>query len=297
MFIRYQGNLFLEIKDIVDWNGAKMLVEIVLFFLIMIVLYLLIIMPKLKANPQLEKFDGWLYAHRGLHDNKTRAPENSLAAFSLAVEKGFGIELDVQVTKDLVPVVHHDYKLKRSCKVNKKISELTYQELRKYKIFGSEEKIPTLEEVLETVDKKVPLIIELKIPWKPNHTCEAVSKVLANYQGLYCIESFNPFGLIWYKKHFPHVVRGQLSTDFIKEKIKGSKVQYFILKHLLLNFLTKPDFIAYHHVYRRGLSFTICRKLYRTKTFAWTIESQEQLEDNQGYFDLFIFDSFIPEKK
>jgi hypothetical protein len=64
-----------------------------------------------------------------------------------------------------------------------------------------------------------------------------------------------------------------------------------------MNFLTKPDFIAYHHVYRTGLSFTICRKLYRVKTAAWTIQSQEDLEKNLDYFDLFIFDKFIPEEK
>jgi hypothetical protein len=64
-----------------------------------------------------------------------------------------------------------------------------------------------------------------------------------------------------------------------------------------MNFLTKPDFIAYHHVYKKGLSFTICRKLYRVKTVAWTIQNQKDLEDCSRYYELFIFDSFIPEIK
>ncbi|HWT74683.1 MAG TPA: glycerophosphodiester phosphodiesterase family protein [Mobilitalea sp.] len=278
-----------------------MLLEIIniigILLFVLIILYLFAIMPKLHRNPEGKKLDGWLYAHRGLHDNRSEAPENSLRAFQQAVEHGYGIELDVQLTKDLIPVVLHDYKLKRACKADIKVSEHTYEELRKYKLFRSEERIPTFQEVLDTVNGKVPIIVELKIPWKADQLCTRVSDILNRYQGLYCVESFNTFGLIWYKKHYPKVIRGQLSTDFIREKIAGNKFQYFLLKHLLMNFLAKPDFIAYHHVYKTGLSFTICRKLFRVKTVAWTIQSQEEYENNRKYYELFIFDSFIPKEK
>lgn len=263
--------------------------------LVIILLYMLAIMPKLRRNPGSKNLDGWLYAHRGLHDNEAEAPENSLRAFSLAVEKGYGIELDVQLTKDNVPVILHDYNLRRACKSDFKVVDLNYEELAKLKLFKSNEKIPTFKEVLAVVNGKVPLIIELKIPWRAGKICSIVSEILKEYQGIYCIESFNPFGLSWYRMHEPKVVRGQLSTDFMKEKMEGSKFQYFVLKHLLLNFYTKPDFIAYHHVYKRGLSYTICRKLYRVKTVAWTIKNQQDYDDNRKYFELFIFDSFIPE--
>lgn len=271
-----------------------MLLNLIICAAVLILLYLLAIMPKLRKNPAMKQFDGWLYAHRGLHKNKSKAPENSLPAFKLAVEHGFGIELDVQLTKDKVPVVFHDYDLNRACGVDIKVTDLTYEELKKYTLFKSKETIPTFREVLDLVDGKVPLIVELKIPWNPVETCLAASRELKNYKGLYCIESFNPFGLIWYKKHHPEIVRGQLSTDFVKDEIEGNKVQYFILKHLLFNFLTKPDFIAYHHIYKKSLSFSICRKLYKVKTVAWTIKSQQELDENKGYFDLFIFDKFDP---
>jgi glycerophosphoryl diester phosphodiesterase len=273
-----------------------MLMSIIIFIIVIVLLYLLAIMPKLHHNADIKKLDGWLYAHRGLHNNKSEAPENSLKAFSLAVEKGYGIELDVQLTKDLVPVVFHDYDLNRACHADDKISDLSYEELRKYTLFQSQEKIPTLNEVLSVVEGKVPLIIELKIPWAPDKLCNVVSNILDQYQGVYCIESFNPFGLMWYRKHRPKIVRGQLATDFIREKVEGSKVQYVILKYLLMNFLTKPDFIAYHHVYKKSLSFTICRILYRIKTVAWTIQSQKDYNDSRGYFEWIIFDSFIPEE-
>ncbi len=275
-----------------------MIFEIVgIVILAIMILYLLAIMPKLRRNPDSKKLDGWLYAHRGLHDNKSNAPENSLRAFALAVEKGYGIELDVQLTKDKIPVILHDYNLKRACNVDYKISEHNYEELADFRLFESEEKIPTLQEALAVVGGKVPLIIELKIPWKAEKICSVVSGMLRDYKGIYCIESFNPLGLRWYRVNEPKVVRGQLSTDFLRDKIEGNKFQYFILKHLLLNFYTKPDFIAYHHIYKKGLSFILCRTLYRAKTAAWTIQSKQDYEENQKYFELFIFDSFIPQDK
>ncbi len=274
-----------------------MLLETIILITIIILLYLLAIMPKLHRHPDLKKLEGWLYAHRGLHDNHSEAPENSLTAFSHAVENHYGIELDVQLTKDFVPVILHDYHLLRACNVDRRVSEITYEELKQYTLFDSKEPIPTLQEALEVIHGQVPLIVELKIPFRAGKTCEKVSNILDQYQGVYCIESFNPFGLIWYKKYRPDVIRGQLSTDFRREKQEGSKIQYFILKHLLMNTFSKPDFIAYQYKYRKDLSFTLCRKLYHMKTFAWTIQSQEQLEENKGYFDHFIFDSFLPQEK
>lgn len=271
-----------------------MFIELCILVGLLILLYLLAIMPKLRKNPNRTRFEGWYFAHRGLHDNKHTAPENSLEAFRLAVESGYGIEFDVQVTKDLVPVVFHDYNLSRACGAPKKVSDLDYEELLQYKLFKSQERIPTLHEVLNCIDGKVPIIVELKIPWKPGETCVAASNELKDYNGLYCIESFNPFGLRWYKEHYPDIVRGQLSTDFVKEEIEGSRMQYFLLKHLLFNFHTKPDFIAYQHKYKKGISFAICRKLYRSWAVAWTIHSQKELEDCKDYYDSFIFERFKP---
>ncbi len=272
-----------------------MLLKILIIVIVTVcILYLLAIMPKLRPGKKIASMDGWLYAHRGLHNNKSEAPENSLKAFALAVEKGYGIELDVQLTKDQVPVILHDYTLQRACHKDIQVSSLTCKELRRYTLFKSKERIPTLKEVLELVDGRVPLIVELKIPWKAERLCTEAAKLLKDYKGFYVIESFNPFGLIWYKKHYPQVIRGQLSSDFKKDETEGNSFQYFLLKHLLMNFLTKPDFIAYNHLYKTALSFTICRKLYRVKTAAWTIKSQEELESSSKYFDLFIFDKFIP---
>jgi len=272
-----------------------MLIDLLLIIGALVAIYLLLIMPKLGRNPDAKKMEGWLYAHRGLHSNKKGPPENSMPAFIKAVEKRYGIELDVQLTKDGIPVVFHDYDLLRACGVDLKVADLTYAELRRYRLFNSSEIIPTLTEVLAVINGRVPLIIELKIPYDPKALCRKVYSILHNYKGFYSIESFNPRGLIWYKKYKPNILRGQLSTDFVKDEVEGSKIQHFILQNLLLNFLARPDYIAYNHKYKEDISFKICKKIFRPITVAWTIRSQEELDNSIKDFDLFIFEKFTPQ--
>lgn len=262
-----------------------------------IVLYLLMIMPRMLHRPDSAPFAGVLYAHRGLHDNTSEAPENSMAAFQKAVDAGFGIELDVQLSADKVPVVFHDFSLKRVCGVDGKVADYTYEELQQFTLFDSDQKIPKFSDFLKLVDGRVPLIIEYKIPGGLTEVCPVADKLLQDYKGAYCIESFNPLGLLWYRQNRKEIMRGQLSDNFLKSGEKEfSPLLYFALHHMLFNFLTKPDFIAYNHNRYRDLSRRLCRYLYRCPAVAWTIKSGEELTNRRKDFDLFIFDSFLPEK-
>lgn len=273
----------------------KVIGIIVICILILAVLYLLMIMPRMAGKPDTATFTKWLYAHRGLHDNRTDAPENSLRAFQKAVEAGFGIEMDIQMTKDHVPVVFHDFTLKRICNADGKIADYTFEELQQFHLCDSDQKIPKFEDVLKLVDGKVPLIVELKIEALDTSICPAGDKLLSAYKGMYCIESFNPLGVFWYRRHRKEIVRGQLSDAFLREgEYRG--VLYFLLQNLVFNFLTKPDFIAYHHKYPEILSRRICRGLYHNTAAAWTIKSQKELDAARKNFDIFIFDSFMPER-
>ena len=258
------------------------------------VLYLLAIMPHMRNRPNLTPFKGRYYAHRGLHNNKTEAPENTLAAFRKAVEAGYGIEMDIQLTKDKVPVVIHDYTLKRVCKKDVRVDSLTLKELRQYTVCKSKEKIPTLAEVLKLVDGRVPLIVEFKVEATDLSLCEIAPPMLDQYKGVWCMESFNPLCVRWYKKNRPGVMRGQLSDHFVKSGEKGNRLLFWLLKGLFFNFLTKPDFIAYNHHYPNTWSLVIDKVVYRIPTFAWTIRSQEELEAARKRFDFMIFDRFIP---
>lgn len=273
----------------------RILLIILIWLLALCALYLLMIMPRVAGKPDTKPFCGWLYAHRGLHDNASDAPENSLRAFRKAVEAGFGIELDVQTTKDGIPVVFHDFTLKRVCGAEGGIKDYTYEELQRFSLYGTDQRIPKLAEVLELVAGRVPLIVELKIRFADMSVCVEGDRLLSGYGGIYCIESFNPLGVFWYRRHRKNVVRGQLSDAFTREG-EYSGPLYFLLQNLLFNWLGKPDFVAYNHKYPGTLSRGLCRRLYHNAAAAWTIRSQEQLEAAAKYFDIFIFDSFIPEK-
>ncbi|WP_422486079.1 glycerophosphodiester phosphodiesterase family protein [Gudongella sp. DL1XJH-153] len=261
----------------------------------LLALYLYAIKP---ANPDGKIFDPFLgryYAHRGLFDNKADTPENSLKAINSAVQNGYGVEFDVRLTKDKIPVVVHDNKLRRISGVDGLVTEMTFKELQEIQLFESNEEIPTLYQVLDVIDGKVPAIVELKKDQgRDSSICEIVAPILDRYRGHYMVESFNPVLMIWYKKNRPSVIRGQLSTNHLKDGKKGLLLN-ISLQYLLLNFLVKPDFIAYNHHYRNNPSLIINRKVFKAITAAYTLKSQEELDKNKGMFDLLIFDSFIPE--
>ena len=272
------------------------MIFILIILTAVIILYLLAIMPRMTHKPDKTPFCGVMYAHRGLHDNRGDAPENSMKAFERAVENNFGIELDVQLSKDNVPVIFHDFTLERVCGTKGKVRDYSYEELREFSLYGTEEKIPRMEDFLKMVNGRVPLIVELKVEWTDVSVCPAADRLLQDYKGTYCIESFNPLALIWYRRNRNSVMRGQLSDAFLQ--VEGPRgLLYFVLEHMLLNCITKPDFISYNHKYYWTLSRQICKKLYRNLAVAWTIRSQKELDARRKDFDLFIFDSFIPSEK
>lgn len=262
---------------------------------VVIVAYLIAIMPRMVGRPDYTPLMDHYYAHRGLHDNKTDAPENSMKAFRKAVDAGYGIELDVQLTKDRIPVVFHDESLKRVCGVDGNVRDYTYEELQQFSLCGSEERIPLFSEFLKLVDGKVPLIIEIKIHEDYKTVCQTADELIRGYKGDYCIESFNPLAVKWYKEHRPQVIRGQLSSR-LAPKGEREPFLYFMSHYLLFNCVAKPDFIAYDHLHKGNISRTICQHLYGALSVAWTIKSQEQLDHSRKQFDLFIFEGFIPKQ-
>lgn len=269
------------------------MLTIFIIFIIVILLYLVMIMPRMLNRPDYAPLKGVYYAHRGLHDNKSNAPENSMAAFQNAVNSGYGIELDIQLTKDSIPVVFHDETLKRVCGIDKNLRDYTYKELQNFTLYGSMERIPKFEDVLALVNGKVPLIIEIKYYANSSKLCAIANELIKQYHGVYCIESFHPFAVDWYKMHRPEVIRGQLSSNF-NTKTRREPFAESLVHYLLTNILCRPDFIAYDHRYKNNISRVLCKKLFHPLNVAWTIKSQEELNACKHDFDLFIFEGFIP---
>ena len=178
------------------------------------------------------------------------------------------------------------------CGVEGKVWEFTFEELQGLKLAESEERIPKFADVLALVGGKVPLIVEYKLDVPSTEVCEIADPMLQAYDGIYCIESFHPYAVKWYRDNRPEVIRGQLSQDFSKiEKYKG-KFIYWMLGNLLTNVLTRPDFIAYNHKDADMFSRKVC-SLMGALPVAYTIKSREEYEKVKDQFELFIFDSFI----
>ncbi len=232
------------------------------------------------------------YAHRGLWGDGI--PENSLAAFAKAAEQGFAIELDVQLSCDGEVFVFHDYTLSRMCGREETLSSLPAATLKEITLKNTDERIPTFREVLDLVAGRVPLLVELKGESTNTALCPAVAALLDAYEGTYCVESFNPMLLRWFKKNRPRVVRGFLMTHLIKEKKKGSPALNFALSALLLNCLCRPAFLAWDQKYPRMLARRTCTGLLGAASFVFTVHSETDCKDFLGRDIYPIFDGFTP---
>ena len=223
-------------------------------------------------------------------------PENSLAAFRAAVERGYGIELDVHLLKDGTLAVLHDSDLKRMTGRDGRIEDLTLAELPECHLSGTQQTIPTLRQVLELVNGRVPLILEIKTAGKNAETLtEAVVKLLADYKGLYCLESFDPQVLRYLRRNCPHIVRGQLAEDSVTRDKTYSWFTRFICSYYLENFLTLPDFIAYRFEDRENTSITLCRgRLWGLQGVSWTIRSPGDFTTAKEEGWIPIFENFDP---
>lgn len=235
------------------------------------------------------------YAHRGLHNSGQGVPENSMLAFRLAAERGYGVELDIHLTRDGRLAVIHDDSLLRTAGVDVKASSLTADELGQYRLEGTDEKIPFLEEVLPLFEGKAPLIVELKVEKNAAALAGAACELLDRFDVDYCIESFHPQAIIWLKKNRPEVCRGQLSQNFLADKPTGmGKAADFVMTHLLSSFLSVPDFIAYNHKQRDRFNLKVARKVWGVQEVSWTIRTPEDMAACEADGCLSIFENFTP---
>ena len=271
---------------------------------ILVIVLILIILTELwflalqcrRGHPAWTVLGAFRYAHRGFHD-KPHIPENSMSAFRRAIDNLYGAELDVHLMADGNLAVIHDSSLLRTAGVDVAIEDLTAADLSRYRLEGTEEKIPLFSEVLELFEGRTPLIVELK-PERGNHDALAAATVaiLDKYRVTYCIESFDPRCLRWLKKNRPEIVRGQLSEQFSRhgDSAGQGRLTLFALGNLLMNFLGRPDFIAYRFSDRNCAAVKLCRKLYRVQEVNWTITSKEEMGAAENAGNLVIFERFDP---
>ena len=212
------------------------------------------------------------FAHRGLHDIKRGLVENTLPAFVAARDEGFGMELDIRFSKDMQPVVFHDDGLLRLAGDSRRVRQLTLAELKAIPLAGIDSaRIPTLREVLDTVNGKAPLLIELKSGPDNAKLCQALMDTLADYRGEYIVQSFNPLIVAWFRFHAPQVVRGQLVGPLRSYRPAGNGIAAFFMAGLLANCVSRPDFVSYDANAQRFFSPHFQRFMFRTPMAAWTV--------------------------
>lgn len=245
--------------------------------------------PGKSGAGQKGPFYGRYFAHRGLHTADGSAPENSLTAFRMAANVGYGVELDVHLTRDGKVVVFHDHDLERMTGAQGKIEDWAYPDLRQLRLAGSGEHIPLLSEVLEAIGGVGPIILEVKPAARRKELCAKVVAQLVDYPGDVCVECFDPRVLYWFRRNAPQYLRGQLAMPMGHYEGEVSRPLAFLLSRGLLNFLGRPQFMAYE-IGPKPLTIRLAEKLGAMRV-CWTSRSLHDKKDNEAV----IFEHYRPD--
>ncbi|MCL2425366.1 MAG: glycerophosphodiester phosphodiesterase [Oscillospiraceae bacterium] len=247
-----------------------------------------------KASKTAMIFKGLNCAHRGLHTEDQKVPENSIESFVAAKDGNYGIEIDVQLSKDGKVVVFHDDDLKRVCGIDANVNSKNWNELSRIPLFNTDQHIPLLSEVLDIIDD-MPVIVELKSAGANNAMlCEETFKLLSEKGKNFCIESFDPRVGAWFKKNAPDVLRGQLSSS--PRLFKGISIVFAtLLGNLLTNFISRPHFIAYSNS-TRPLIARLCY-IFKPMKVTWTIIPGHNIEKCERQNDTVIFEYYKPKPR
>jgi glycerophosphoryl diester phosphodiesterase len=228
------------------------------------------------------------FAHRGLHDAKDGRPENSLAAFEAARANDIGIELDVRISRDGVPVVFHDGTLERMCGRPERAEDLTAAELQSLSLHKSREKIPTLGQALDLIRGRVPLLIDLKhrLITAPRYVAKPVARAVGAYPGPTGVMSFCPRTVRWFREGAPRILRGQIVGTEIPREFAGPLTAALVRLTCRL-FWGDPQFIAYEV---DGLPAVLCERARRRDlpVVAWTVRDAETETLAKRHADNFI---------
>ncbi len=230
------------------------------------------------------------FAHRGLFD-ATR-PENSLAAIDAAIAAGFPIEIDVQVSADGQAVIFHDWNLLRLTGTDARVVHLTASELTRLRLLKTTETIPFLEEALEHIAGRQPVLLEVKNRRQPTSLEPEVARLLQAYKGPIAVHSFNPYTLGWFRGNHPEILRGQISCAFDTDDMAAWKK--LILAHYGMTWMSRPHFISHHWKRLPALVPCLLRRMFRLPLLGWTIQSPEDHAAAALLVDNIIFEGFVP---
>ncbi len=236
--------------------------------------------------------------HRTLHDVADGRPENSLAGTRAAIENGYCIEIDIQMSKDGVPMMFHDYSLERLTFETGAVAQRTAEELGVIQLKNGNEGIPTLEAFLKLVDGQVPVLIEIKdqdgalgpnVGALERATCE----ILNNYNGAIALMSFNPHSVAKCAEFAPDIPRGLTTGIFLAQN------WLFVPEGRRMELAGIPDYdrvgacFISHHVMHLEDAVVTYRKQQGATILCWTVRTAMIEEVAREVADNITFEGYL----
>jgi glycerophosphoryl diester phosphodiesterase len=236
-------------------------------------------------------------AHRGLHDRASGVIENTISAARAAIEKGFAIECDVQLSSDGEVFVFHDDALERLTNASGDFKIFSKTEIGSLSLKGTSDHIPTLSEFLDVIAGRVPLICEIKSRFDGSIAAvQRVAEVIASYEGQIALKSFDPIMVEATAHHAPDRPRG-----FIGESVYDDPEWDFLSADqkkdfAALQFLDamKLDFLSWYIKDLDHPTPQLARRSLGLPIMSWTIRTADQRIKAQRYADQIVFESFLP---
>ena len=237
-------------------------------------------------------------AHRAFHDVAEGRPENSRAAVQAAVSRGYGIEIDVQLTRDDRAVVFHDYELQRLTDGFGRVRTRMASDLSTLKLKGSFETVPDLPEILSLVSGQVPVLIEIKdqdgaLGEDVGPLEAAVAASLDGYSGPVAVMSFNPHSVSAMQALAPSVPRGLVTDAFLPVNWTAPADRLSALSAIVDFDRVGASFISHNH---RHLSMPAVADLKArdVPVLCWTIRSPEEEAVARRIADNVTFEGYSP---
>ncbi len=238
-------------------------------------------------------------AHRGLHDAAKGIVENTVPAFEAAMAKGYGIECDVRPAACSTPMVFHDLTLERLVEAEGPIAAHEAPALKRlsYRTVGGS--MIDLADLLDLVDGRVPLLIEIKSEWDAPDAryLQAIAETAAAYRGPIALMSFDPAVMTQIRALAPQIPRGIVSGLFAGDcwwRGKLGPERAYSLSHLLESGPVAPDFYAYDVTALPTPVTRFVREVLGLPLFTWTVRTKEQREVAARWADAPIFEGYEP---
>lgn len=266
----------------------RLLITGIIVFLILFYFYL--IWPRLSRKRQIRPFLHTMFAHRGYHCIENGFPGKFHTFFPCRYLPWIWDRTGCPSDKRRKLVVFHDDDLSRICGRPETIESLPLKELQSCRLQNTNETIPLFTDVLSLVGGQVPLLIELKIPKSSLGICEKTWEILKNYNGPYMVQSFNTLGIWWFRRHVPHVLRGQLSSNLTADHLPEPWILTFVVKHLLGNVLGRPDFISYKLADLPMFEVWFLKYILHLPVAVWTLRTPDALKKGKRHYDMQIFE-------